>query len=359
MKKTIFAALLAAVLLVGCAATPASTAASVETLPPSTGQIYLYGEEHSNADILQKELELWQGYYNEQGMRHLFVEYPYYSAELLNQWMQAEDDAIMENLYADLAGTAVQTEATKNFWLQIKQTCPETVFHGTDVGHQSETTGKRYLQSLGDDPAYAQQRQYAEQIVAQGEQYYATEDDAYRENMMAENFIRAFDALGGESVMGIYGSAHTNPTVTLEDGVTPVMASQLFQRYGEALHSEDLYLQTLQSVQRTEPERMDTLTVAGKQYQAAYFGSVDRSAQGGGILALDFWRLEDAGTDFDALPATGDILPYYNYPCPVAEGDVFVIEITMTDGSVSQLYHRAAGGSFSGNSATEGFDPDA
>lgn len=358
MKK-ILAALLAAVLLAGCAVAPASTTTPIETLPPSTGQIYLYGEEHSNPDVLQKELELWQGYYNEQGMRHLFVEYPYYTAELLNQWMKAEDDAILEELYADLAGTAVHTEATKKFWLQIKQICPETIFHGTDIGHQSETTGKRYLQGLGDDPAYAQQKRYAEENITQGEHFYATHDDAYRENTMTENFIRAFDTLRGESVMGIYGSAHTNPTVTLKDGVTPVMASQLFQRYGEAVYSEDLYLQVLQNAQRTEPERIDTLTVAGKQYQAAYFGSVDRSAQGGDILALDFWRLENAGTDFVALPATGDMLPYYNYPCPVAEGDVFVIEITMTDGSVTQMYHRAAGGSFSGSPATEGFSPDA
>ena len=33
-------------------------------------------------------------------------------------------------------------------------------------------------------------------------------DDIYRENKMTENFIRAFDALDGKKIMGIYGASH-------------------------------------------------------------------------------------------------------------------------------------------------------
>ena len=61
-----------------------------------TGQIFLYGEEHASKEILQKEFELWNTYYSDNGMRNLFVELPYYSAEFLNLWMQSDSDGILE-----------------------------------------------------------------------------------------------------------------------------------------------------------------------------------------------------------------------------------------------------------------------
>ena len=51
------------------------------------GKIYLYGEMHANKKIYSKELQLWKEHY-EQGMRHLFIESPYYTGELLNDWMK-------------------------------------------------------------------------------------------------------------------------------------------------------------------------------------------------------------------------------------------------------------------------------
>src|SRR5699024_6861975 len=76
-------------LLVSAGCTAASTTSEPATVPARTeetaaqteetaaqntsGQIYLYGESHSNEIQLKKELEIWQGYYAT-GMRHLFVE---------------------------------------------------------------------------------------------------------------------------------------------------------------------------------------------------------------------------------------------------------------------------------------------
>ena len=105
----------------------------------------LYGEEHSNESILEEEFQLWYTYYHEKGMRHLFVEASYYSAEFLNLWMQTDSDDILDQLFEDIQGTAGGTEETKAFYQRIKEECPETVFHGIDVGHQYNTTGKRYL----------------------------------------------------------------------------------------------------------------------------------------------------------------------------------------------------------------------
>ena len=46
--------------------------------------VLLVGEQHSVPKILDRELELWDALYHKQGARHLFVELPYYTAQLLN-----------------------------------------------------------------------------------------------------------------------------------------------------------------------------------------------------------------------------------------------------------------------------------
>ena len=57
--------------------------------------VLLVGEQHSVPAILDRELELWDALYHEQGARHLFVELPYYTAQLLNEWMAQEGDALL------------------------------------------------------------------------------------------------------------------------------------------------------------------------------------------------------------------------------------------------------------------------
>lgn len=78
-------------------------------------------------------------------MRHLFVELSYYTAEFLNIWMQSDNDNILELVYNDWNGTALYNPYTKEFFKNIKNKCPETIFHGTDVGHQYHSTGERFL----------------------------------------------------------------------------------------------------------------------------------------------------------------------------------------------------------------------
>lgn len=80
-----------------------------------SGQIFLYGEEHASKEILEKEFELWNTYYSDNGMRNLFVELPYYSAEFLNLWMQSDSDDILDQLYQDWDGTAMHSQDTIDF----------------------------------------------------------------------------------------------------------------------------------------------------------------------------------------------------------------------------------------------------
>lgn len=359
MKK-LFAFLLAVLafisLLSSCASSDESfnSGANSNSVSPL---IYLYGETHSQENILEKELELWHEYYHDQKMRHLFVELPYYTAEYLNLWMQSDNDDILEEIYHDWYGTASYSDAVRNFYMEIKKDCPETVFHGTDVGHQYDSTGKRYLLYLEENGLEnTGQYQLAQEAIEQGKQYYQGSDMDYRENTMTENFIREFDKLNGEAIMGIYGSAHTGvEAMSYDSGSLPCMANQLSKHYPGILFSADLSVLVKEDV---KPLRVDTITVGGKEYQASYFGKEDLSQLIPQYSFREFWRLEDAYEDFKEKEKSGDVLPYSNYPMLVKTGEVFVIDYTMADNSVVRMFYRSDGNEWQGSPATENFLTD-
>lgn len=316
-------------------------------------QIFLYGEAHAQKKILDRELELWGQYYHEKGMRHLFVEGAYYTAEFLNLWMTSENDDILDDVYADWKGTLGHNPEVKAFYKTIKKQYPETIFHGTDVGHQYESTGKRYLKYLeANGQEDSENYSLAQTAIEQGVRYYKTKDAVYRENTMTQNFISAFERLDGASIMGIYGTAHTNVEgMDYETQSVPCMANQLKTHFGVLLVSEDLTALS----KTTDPLRFETLHVGGKDYKALYFGNEDIRTFSDTYISRDFWRLEAAYEDFKNQPTTGDVLPYNNYPMPVEEGQVFVIDYTKRDGSVKRMYYRSDGHLWQGLPSTQEF----
>lgn len=354
--------LLTVLLLSTSCSAPASEASSpAASEPQASGQIYLYGEAHSDERVQAKELELWGQYYTENGIRHLFVEYPYHDAELLNLWMAADDDAIFDAMFENWKGTAGYSESTRSFLHTIKENYPETVFHGTDVGHDYATNGEAYLTLLRENgQENSAQYRRAQEVIKQGKRFYdsaAETPDVYRENTMTENFLWAYEQLDGADVMGIYGSSHTDPagmnasTGQADAGLVPCMANQLKQRYGERLLTEDL-TETVHAAM--EPLRTDTLTINGKEYQASYFGEQALSAQQTGCTSRAFWRLENAFADFARAKTTGDVLPYDNYPMKVEQGQVFLVRYTKTDGSTMDFYYRSSCAMYQGKEATVG-----
>ena len=353
--RGIIACILMPVILILSSCSVSKTAKN-ETVPsPSpkpSGQIYLYGEEHGVDKILEKEFEIWSRYYHEEGMRHLFVELPYYAAEFLNIWMKENNDDILDQLFKDWEGTSVCKTSVKDFYKKIKSECPETVFHGTDVGHQYKTTGIRYLRYL-EENGLQDTEKYTLTVEAtkQGKYYYENEDIKYREDKMVENFIREFEKLGGESIMGIYGSAHTDINgIAVGTDSVPCMANQLEKRYGDALHTEDLSWMA----KDIEPLRKEIITVNGKDYEASYFGRKEITWSDK-YIQREFWRLENAYDDFKNMKKTGDILPYDNYPMLIEEGQVFVIDYTRKDGSVERKYYRSDGYIWNNRPSTEEF----
>lgn len=362
MKRSLIlsALLLAAVLLTGCTALAGPTAlpgqntvdaVPADDIPPA--QITLVGEVHGLEKTYETELTLWKEAYG-QGQRHLFLEMPYYTAQYLNLWMQAEDDAILLKLYDSWQGTSQHNDYVLDFYRALKRDCPQTVFYGTDVGHQYDTIGVEYLAWLEENGGQ-EQEEYAltQEAIEQGRTYYETMDDAWRENTMTENFIRAYDRLDGAAVVGLYGGAHTDPEGLDQSGTVPSMAAQLRSHYGDGVREEDItWLE-----KDIEPLRYDTMELGGKAYRAAYYGRQDMSAYSDQILALDFWRLEDAYDDCKSCEKTGDYLPYENYPMLVEEGQVFAVDCLLADGSTMRRYYRSDGGSYEGLPATEQFLP--
>ena len=165
MKKRIAVLLLAALLGLTACGAPAETGAP-------TGEIFIYGEEHANAACLDKELTLWQTCYG-QGMRHLFIEMGAGSTLLLNRWMAAEDDAYWDMVYGACEGTLFHAEVVADFYHQIKETCPDTVFHGFDIEHQYAASGEKARRLLEDEgKTDTDEYRTVDRSIKQGAMYY-------------------------------------------------------------------------------------------------------------------------------------------------------------------------------------------
>lgn len=329
MKKRTLALLLAALLGLTACGAPAERGTP-------TGEIFIYGEEHANASCLNKELALWQTFYG-QGMRHLFIEMGAGSTLLLNRWMAAEDDAYWDMVYGACEGTLFHAEVVADFYHQIKETCPDTIFHGLDIEHQYATSGEKARQLLEDEGKTDTDGYRAvERSIKQGVMYYRRgaddEADVQREYALANNFCTAFDALGGISVVAFCGGAHADPDgMDHQTGTVPSMAAQIAAHYGSKVTLTCANLAWEENPEM-EPLRTDTLTIAGKSYTASYFGEQDIS-DWSDYASREFWRVEGGYDAFSVWPATGDQLPEINYPMALHGREAYAV-----------LYHQPDGG---------------
>ncbi len=207
-----------------------------DVYPTDDTVISLYGEAHGSKTYYDIELSLWEEQYAD-GARNLFCELPYYSAEFLNIWMKEDSDEILDQFYEDIQGTQSGNEYYLELLHKIKESCPETIFYGTDVGHQNETTGQRYLAYLEENGLKdSENYRLAEECMRQGEEFLADDKAGtgisdVREAYMVSNFIEAYERCGGGKVMGIYGSYHT------ELNVPNRMASSLKDHFGDVISS--------------------------------------------------------------------------------------------------------------------------
>ncbi len=90
--------------------------------------------------------------------------------------------------------------------------------------------------------------------------------------------------------MGIYGSAHTDINgMDFMTNSVKSMASQLKDRYGDAINSEDL----TRLAKDIDPLRVDIIKVKDKNYEASYFGKQDLRGFKD-YTYREFWRLENS-----------------------------------------------------------------
>jgi len=335
-KKFFFLALAVLITVTACASINIRT-------EKSTGQIFLYGEAHGVEKIMDRQLEIWYDYYHNQNMRHMFLESAYFTAEFLNIWMQSDNDDILNELFDDWTGTQSHVPHTLVFFKRIKNEFPETIFHGVDVGHQFWSTGKRFFQYLKDNNMQGT-KQYllTQKAIKQGRAFYIAHNFSYRENKMAENFIREFDQLVNQNIMASFGTAHTAFGYSDLTGLpkVPTMAESLRERYDNSLHIEDLSWLAL----LIDPIRVDIITINGIDYEASYFGT-DLTAFKN-IVSRSYWRLENAYHVFSNNPVNGTVLPFNNYPMLIGLNQVFIVDATLKDGSVLRLFYRSDEGQF-------------
>ena len=100
---------------------------TTDVFPNENTVISLYGEAHGFKRYYDIEFEAWSKYYDE-GYRNLFVELPYYSAEFLNEWMKADSDELIDLFFEEIQGTQSGNESYYEFFHEIKERCPETIF---------------------------------------------------------------------------------------------------------------------------------------------------------------------------------------------------------------------------------------
>ncbi|MCL2169371.1 MAG: hypothetical protein FWB74_05025 [Defluviitaleaceae bacterium] len=205
-------------------------------LPPSTGRIFMFGENHGCPRTMQRQLEIWGSFYHDHGMRHLFIEMPYFTGQLLNRWMQAEDDDIIYQLFEDWHGSYAGMQYTLEFYKAVKHYFPETVFHGSDVGHQSYSSGLRYLQLLRDEGLqYTDSYNFALENIVQFHRLMLTGCHSVRAYYKPQNFARHFDRLQGENVMAIHEMRHVAIGYDFMGLGVPSMGTTLHERYGDQL----------------------------------------------------------------------------------------------------------------------------
>jgi len=287
-------------------------------------------------------------------------------AEVLNMWMRSDNDDIFYELFEGWTGSIAHSPLFFEFFMTIKREFPETIFHGIDVADWQYPAGRRFLQYLGDNNKQeTEQYLLTLESIEQGEQHYQSNfNQEFRVTKMAENFIRTFDGLAGQNVMGIFGSAHTAFGFygVLGHPDTPTMAERLRVRYGDSVHTEDLTWLALEGLPwfgleiNPMPISVDIITVNGLDYEASYFGTDLTEFRG--VVSRSFWRLENAFNDFRNKPTNGDMLPFENYPMMIEINQIFIVDMTFTNGSVLRLFYRSDGHYWLGRPITIGFNVD-
>lgn len=356
MKKVkwLLSLLLAVVMLLSACATQGGTATKEEKLKPG---IYLCAELHSMQRCIDNELKRWGEFYAK-GARHLFLENTYAAVAYLNEWMHSDSDDILEELMKDLEGTLASSQEMRYFYHTIKENYPETIFHSTDLGHQYESTGARYVKKLEEEGKKdTEEYKRAVENNESGKRFYDSGDydtvsgANYRESKLVEYFIREYEALSGEFVMGIYGWGHLELDSThCYEGTDQQMVVQLKEKYGNLIQVEGMTW--------VDPISTEKLTINEKEYDSEYYGEFDISYWECDIEKFRMWKIENAYEDLKDNSPYDDWFMVYECPFEVKENEIYIIDYVYYDGTIERIVYKSDRVNYDGSPAIHAINID-
>ena len=347
----------------------ASEETTLVSAPPVgtfNGTAHFYGELHGDPQLIAFQLARWGYYYENHGMRHLLMELPFFSAAFLNVWMQADDDSILDAWLADIRGTAMDVSYTRDFLVAIKANYPETVFHGTDVGHQ-QGQGVRFLAHLRSEGLEGTEI-YEQTLLnmAQGRRHRAEEGTHIsRVTDKFDNIVEVLNSLPNENIMGaFFGIAHMS--LGYYDGlIAPgqlTVAQRLVDQFGDQIQIRDITPYRVRPAAIMLDEVVGTpvrITVEGIVFDAKYYGTDGPLEFAIGRFHRLFFRLDDGYEHFSEHERNGDFLPHHeNFLMPVGEDEVFLTLLRFMDGTELPLFYRTSQELFRGLPTTVGFAVD-
>ena len=131
---------------------------------------------------------------------------------------------------------------------------------------------------------------------------------------------------------------------------------RFYTRFDKNMPSDFTYILTftLEDMPSVEPIE-ETIIINSQEYTALYYGS--REINGlMSIQSMKFYQLIDAYDEFKDLPKHDyKVQPGTSYPLTIEEEQVYLIELTMTDGEVIREYYRTSKVTWGDQLITEGF----
>lgn len=304
-------------------------------------KITLYGEIHAEKEIYDREIEIIDEFYKNGG-RTLFLEAGYCQGEILNSWMESDNDEGLDLIFKIYEGTTLSSEVYYDYYKTIKEKFPEIRFIGTDIEHVygnkdkiemfEDYFFKNIYPDLDDD-----EKALADKSIAQGKECYAHRTNynilSARELMMGPNMIDAIKRTD-ENIIGFYGKAH------------------LFGKFREKIMVDQVreefpWIKTVDLTMDFEPPVIETkeIEIAGDKYEADLLmkGNYGRNNEHGETRSLEIYRVKNA-ENLKIRDKTGKLMPYYNLAFKINEGDVFFIRKNIEGGvPVDSLYHAKEG----------------
>ena len=302
-------------------------------------EITIYGEIHAEKEIYDREIEIIDEFYKKGG-RTLFLEGGYCQGEILNTWMESDNDEGLDLIFKTYEGTPLSSEVYYDYYKTIKEKFPEIRFIGTDIEHVYGNKEKiemfenyffkNIYPDLDDD-----EKALADKSIAQGKECYEcpSPDDmlSMRELMMGANMIDAIQRTS-EDIIGFYGNAHVFGSFKEK-----IMIEQVREKFP--------WVERIDLTRDYEAPILETkeIEVAGIKYEVDFLSeeSLGESVSYGSVKSLELYRLKNPAS-LKSYDKSGKLRSYF--PFKINNGDIFILRQNIEGGMPVDIFYLAEEG---------------